>query len=172
MNKEEAKFTVTQQKFSILKYIWKVQKYDASKYEFLLEYPGYTGINRWTQTVHPFYATSNVYNGYKPISVTWSGANFTGLVKEGSATFLKGSIPGRWHYAIGSYTNHGYDDTFPGPYLINEKGEFTGQIFAKEVYLWIRISDTGNPFTACTIKGKSHRHISYMCFVYIMTVST
>ena len=171
LNQKEAKFSVTLQKFSILKYIWKVQRYDPSKYEFLLEYPGNAGVNRWTQTVHPFYGRSNVYNGYEPINITWSGANFTGLVKEGSSTFLKGSIPVKWHYAIGSYKNHGNEDTFPGPYLENEKGEFIGQIFAKEVYLWIRLRNSGNPFMSCSFKGKSHYSISLICYVFIVVAS-
>ena len=52
-----------QNKYSILKYLPYVHTYQYRKFEFLLEYPGLNGFNRWKQTSNPT-KNSDVY-GYE-----------------------------------------------------------------------------------------------------------
>ena len=53
-NNKTAEFSINHpQLFSLLKYIPIIRREDISKYEFLLEYPGHEGYNRWSQTIEP-----------------------------------------------------------------------------------------------------------------------
>ena len=52
-NEKEAQFSISSQKYSILLYLDKINRYHSYEYEFLLEYPGYEGYNWWIQTKNP-----------------------------------------------------------------------------------------------------------------------
>ena len=162
----EALFTISSQKYSILKLIDNVNRYNKNNYEFLLEYPDYskTGYNWWSQTKNPINAHLGDAIGYHEIENTWPGAKFGGLICDNTKhTFLKGSYDDElWFYAIGSYQFHGATDKFPGPRIDDENGELIKEIDLKEVNLWIRISNLSKPFLClCTKKPLflSLRHI-------------
>ena len=58
-----AEFSINDpQLFSLLKYIPIIRREDPMKHEFLLEYPGYDGYNRWSQTIEPHQIQSPYYD--------------------------------------------------------------------------------------------------------------
>ena len=75
-NKEanEQLFIITTQKYSILKYFNKVNRYNLNEYEFLLEYPNEEYIkgqfNWWKQTKNPTESSINDDVGYTEINVS------------------------------------------------------------------------------------------------------
>jgi len=108
------------------------------KFEFLLEYPGSSGYNRWRQSFLPWNnneVSGKKAEGYENIYITWSGSDWGGLVKSnngyGLYTLIDGSAgKNLWHYAIGCISTR-YSPRFPGP-----NG---GTVL--ECRLWIRMSD-------------------------------
>ena len=108
-------------------------------FEFLLEYPEYSGYNRWKQQINPkdnpeFPNQQAI--GYQEVSCSWKGQYFGGLVRSSrfSWTLLDGSTGyDNWYYAIGIYAPPSIYcyPKFPGP-----EGSY---VF--EAYLWIRINN-------------------------------
>ena len=174
-NEIEAQFTISEQKYSILKLIDKVNRYDKRKYEFLLEYPEYPeGYNWWTQIENPLNVKLGDNVGYEEKKLTWPGAKFGGLIYDISKyTYLKGSYDDElWFYAICSYNLHNYKDKFPGPRIDNEQGELVEEIDVKEMYLWIRIANSYQPFlTQCTLKPPFFSFHSFLPLITILLVA-
>ena len=103
------------------------------KYEFLLEYPPYTGFNHWRQTNYPMDERNDTSpEGYEEISNQWTSNYFGGMIYYGGCALLKGSAKsGSWFYAIGTIPCSPYGvENFPGP---------TGSSFPT-VLLWMKIS--------------------------------
>ena len=90
-DEEEAKYLVSDEnRFSILKLIPYVNRYEKNKYEFLLEYPEKGGFNRWKQTSNPIITTDVEGLEYNASDVKWP-IGFDGLAKfKGTYTFLAG----------------------------------------------------------------------------------
>ena len=110
-------------------------------YEFLLEYPGYVGYNRWKQLLLPFndFETTTSAKGYTEISCSWKEQYWGGLVRSSRSTqiLLDGSAGHiNWFYSIGVISPAEYYPKFPGPSINNQV------ITVYEVYLWIRILNT------------------------------
>ena len=165
-SEKEALFVVSSQKFSFLKYLNKIQRYESTKYEFLLEYPEIEGKNRWTQTLSPLVASPGSDNGYNPINISWDGGNWRGLFIDKGATYLKGSYTEYWFYAICSFNKYNYNDTFPGPSVNGVKN-----YSVKEAYLWIRIKDSGNPFSRCSLNYKQ-QNVYFKHCIFIASLLT
>ena len=94
-------------RFSLFNVLDKL-KYDATKYEFLLEYASFAGYNRWKQTSNPATTTESV-TGYEAVNVSWTTYDWGGLAKSNSgSTFIDGSVDhSYWYYALGAYTSWG-----------------------------------------------------------------
>ena len=112
-------------KYSIMKLIPRIRRYQREKYEFIIEYPGEIGYNRWAQRVSPLSITSTYKGdiGFEEIDLTWKGYIFSGLSKSYSnATHFSCSTNhSSTHYAIGAYTKYKSDNHFPGPRVNDEK---------------------------------------------------
>ena len=105
-------------------------------YEFLLEYPGYTGYNRWTQTKNPLetkHTDSAKEVGYTPVTITWRDL-FGGLQIHNlygcSAFDCNQDTSNNW-FTIATYRNYEREGYFPG---------FYKQIVQKAV-LYIKITN-------------------------------
>ena len=149
-------------KYSILKYLPFIKKYENKKYEFLLEYPEHLGFNRWKKTSNPLKSKTVSGFEYNGTEVTWPH-DFEGLAKYHNNTFLAG-MPSinLWHFAIGAYESYIAPDMFPGPKL-------TGWA-PKEVRLWIRIANFSNIicFDICTcrrLSKNSYLHSPLLIFL-------
>ena len=146
--------------YSILKLIPKVRRYDEC-YEFLLEYPGHEGFNRWKQIKNPLLVQSPMSNeelGFVPDSLSWTSVHFSGLAKTSNNcqynSFLAVSVnySDYWHYSIGSYISFKEPESFPGPVEFN----------AKEVYLYIRVKEFHHLF---------HHHILSMPYIFLFIMN-
>ena len=155
--------------YSILKFLPKIRKYDNS-FEFLLEYPGKTGYNRWKQDKNPLVVKEPISNeklGFQPVNLTWKGYYFSGLALSSfsSHTLLDGlaNYSDYWHYAVGAYKEWETFETFPGPL---EPG--LGTFSPKEVILYIRIKEFHHLFNiACSlVVRKKLGYLPYL-FLYI-----
>ena len=165
----EAKFNVNDpNKYSILKLLPRIRRYNSSQYEFLLEYPGHDGYNRWKQNRNPLEVRSPISNteiGFTPINLAWKDSFFSGLALSSytyiSSTFMdcSANTSGRWHYAIGSYESWDEEDKFPG------SAEFN----VREALLYIRIKDFFQIFNPlCTININYGIKIVIFPSVYII----
>ena len=120
---QEAMFCENPNRYSIFSKIDKNYKIEGY-YEFLLEYPGVSGFNRWKQSELPWSIPEEIgkiATGYIPINISWSGFGFGGLVKSnnnnnGGITLLDGSAgTNYWFYAIGCVNPDVYQPYYPGP---------------------------------------------------------
>ena len=155
----EALFTNQKQKFSLLKLLPIINKYESDWFEFKLEYPEQNGYIQWKQNLSPLdtyqVRSGNIENFiYQPLFSTWKEDVFGGLVQATvyKETFLTGSatIPS-WHYAIGAYNSWINYDTFPGTAKQIETAPATSIFTVHEAILWIRIKDNSIPFVhLCT----------------------
>ena len=136
-------------KYSILEEARNITHHGNDSYEFLLEYPGLVGFNRWLQSNYPLDAKNENVIGFVNISCTWTVEYWGGLgLSTNGCTLLDGSIRStRWHYAIGMKYNcsSSYQSKFPGP----------GQARSK-VYLWMRVPKIRGLF-ACSCNNYRHR---------------
>ncbi|WP_374078130.1 fibrinogen-like YCDxxxxGGGW domain-containing protein [Bdellovibrio bacteriovorus] len=79
----------------------------SGKFEFRINWPGYTPRNWWTQTSNP---TSQAIAGYTAVSIGcstnyWGGLEFN---SNSTSTLADGSVShSNWFYAIGSYVGWG-----------------------------------------------------------------
>ena len=134
-SKSEALSCNSEKKFSLLGNLGEYDKIDGF-FEFLLEYPELSGYNRWKQEVNPLLIAENSNlspaTGYQPISISWNGSFWGGLVKSShSDTFLDGSTNIEYYwYSIGQLFDYKNTGGFPGP----------NNIIVKECILWLRIS--------------------------------
>lgn len=167
-SKEQAKYSLDPNKFSLLKRIDDSFKIDGS-FEFLLMYPNLTGQNHWRQTVNPIHAEPNQENGYQEVNVSWKSNNWHGLaVSNLRQTYLDGSPfnGSTWFYSIGTtkYLNH---VTIPGP-----EWSAGGKDFY-EVNLWIRITNyiiLRKLYELCTHHSTCHKSKFYL-FIFSFFVS-
>ena len=157
----EAKKSYKANKYSVLYSINPSYKIN-NEYEFLLEYPGYTGYNQWCQTSNPLEEqekdTANGKNaqGYRAKSVTWS---FGGLVRSSYAkTLLDGSTYHSYTwFSIGR--TDAYDGGVAGPFCVVQKSQ-----------LWIRVKK--NPFLSicsrvCKRRIDYNQHIRAPIFILL-----
>jgi len=136
-----------------------------NSYEFLLEYPEFTGYNRWRQQLLPWNNNETIgfkAQGYEAISISWSGQSWGGLVRSNNpyetAALLDGSAGhNNWHYAIGCVKNY-YTPKMPGP---NDQ-------LATQVKLWIRL-DNLNLLYIPTKENRVNK-ISLVCFVSLISL--
>ena len=156
-SKEQAKRNFESNRFSVLYSINPKMKID-NRYEFLLEYPEFTGYNRWYQSENPMKENKNCESnqtiGYKPVSVSWGYSYFAGLTlsQSGDNSLLDGSQKcGSGWYTIG-YTKT-YDGGVPGPTIIVNKSR-----------LWIRV----NSFQICSIPLRYSRSKHNSCVLFIL----
>ena len=162
----EAAFSINNaNKYSILKYLPHIRTYERGKYEFLIEYPGSSGFNRWKQTSNPLTHTTVTGFEYKESDLTWP-IYFDGLSKyTNNLTFLAGCYKKDWwHFAIGSYTQYKTNvGQFPGQTISTEGGAL-----ASQVILWIRVAKFLNMFdfgrVTCKINTKKN-DLLFMIFV-------
>ena len=149
-------------KYSVLKYLKNINKYERRKYEFLLEYPQYPGeYNRWKQSTNP--ATSYTVEGFDNTSEGmhtswpnyWSGLKKTSYTQ----TFIRGCSNGWWFYSIGAFQCvETYKNTFPGPILDNNYG-----LHVTSAYLWVRVPSFANMFDfhICTYHCRRNSRFSF-----------
>ena len=137
-NEEEAKFSSTENKYSVLSSL-NDQFLINGKFEFILEYPSLNSFLQWKQSVNPLFAATNSTAesiGFSPIDVD-SYPIFQGLKYRGFETLISGicSINCGWYYSIGSMNNY-YSPNFPGPY------DGINSFMVNEAYLWIKIGSS------------------------------
>jgi hypothetical protein len=138
-SKEEAKFIISEKKYSLLNKISPMMKINE-KYEFLLEYPtGYS--NQWRQSKTPLeeqgISTEEDYNvtGYEEVNITMRQNSWGGLaLSTHSSSLIDGSISkSNWHYEIGQTSAwDGHDYKIPAN---------TIEMSSYSVKLWIRIKE-------------------------------
>ena len=156
-------------KYSILKYLKNVNKYENRKFEFLIEYPEIPGeYNRWKQSSNP--VTSYNVEGFDNTSegmhtswpILWIGLKRSDI----STTFIRGCSNGWWHYAIGAFTWHN-SYTFPGP-IINQ----TSVRHSRYVYLWVRVASFSNmfDFNVCTNYCRRNSHVRMICALFVALI--
>ena len=142
-------------KYSILEEARNVTRYENEYFEFLLEYPGLAGFNRWKQSIYPLDTINENVGEFVNVSCTWTQNSWKGL---GSSThgcsLLDGSIGSyNWFYAIGMKDN--CEDTifahyFPGPSDSRQK-----------VYLWMRVPNIRGELL-CSYKSNIYHRISLL----------
>ena len=102
-NEEEAKFSSTENKYSVLSSL-NDQFLINGKFEFILEYPSVNSFLQWKQSVNPLFAASNSTAesiGFSPIDVDFYPI-FQGLKYHGSDALISGicSIYCGWPSAL------------------------------------------------------------------------
>ena len=182
-NRSEALFINTTYKYSILKYLPYINKYESTWYEFLLEYPERSETYQWRQsssplTVYQNPGSSSLHYEYEPIDIPEWDDVFHGLVRSNpngyqkDCTLLTGS-PNHtvWYYAIGSFQNWTLYNAFPGPASISEtSGIPVAKYFIHEAILWIRVKEYYSlfiPLCTCQRNYISYRSLMHFNMVYI-----
>jgi hypothetical protein len=136
-SKEEAKFIITEKKYSLLSKINPTMKING-KYEFLLEYP--TGFsNQWRQSNSPLDEKEDLANGpynvtgYEDVNVTMKEHFWGGLVVSTRPhTLLDGSVGYKdWFYSVGLVNPN--DWAYSGHIPSNDLG-------VDSLYLWIKVN--------------------------------
>ena len=136
-SKEEAKYSLNPNRYSILKLIPKLSRYDK-KYEFLLEYPGYDAL-WWTQDVSPISQVETSTDGSEIGLDIKRKTNFTKfrglLLSSDSSSYIDGSSISlsNYRYSIGTIT---FSQKIPGPCVEN-----IGVVDVDLVKLWMRVKD-------------------------------
>ena len=161
-NIDEARSCNEKGKYSIIEEAQNIHHYWSDKYEFLLEYPGLRGFNRWQQSIYPLNASNNNVGEFVNVSCSWTVNYWKGLQKSSfTCTLLEGSIGHEnWYYAIGYKTgcSSGWPYYFPGPSTAQSK-----------VYLWMRVPDIKGAFDL-SCKYVNHRFSNYM-FIIVFHIS-
>ena len=160
----EVLFTNQSQKFSLLKYLPFINRYEHEWFEFIIEYPEQQGYIQWKQNLNPLSVRQDTSGKienfiYQPIHNTWDDQEdvFGGLVRFDAymATFLTGSATiESWYYAIGAYQKWIYDDAFPATAKRVDSEVITESIFVvSQVVLWIRVKEYHHLFLyPCTLR--------------------
>jgi len=166
-NLDEAKNCDLPQKYSIIGNITNNSQIDG-KFEFLLEYPGTSGYNRWKQTNFPLWEpeTGNLATGFEAINLTWTGNSFGGLFKsKQTATLLDGSRgDSLWYYAIGTIAN-----SWSSSYCSPAGHCFPGSTSStKCVVLWMRVRE-GPYYNTKANKVKSRLLINLLYGYFVLT---
>ena len=176
-NEEEALFSNTPQKFSILGLItsdFKINNY----YEFVLEYPGIEGYNHWKQSIFPrdVQESLETSSGFtcdvsEGCSCSWTGKSWRGLSRSATPnyTFLDGSFhPQQWWFAIGARIGTDNGIAIPGP----AGGSFEAGKPVYMVKLWIRSSQTAYHSLFCINTTTRSLIFRTQVFIYIIYVSS
>ena len=143
--KKEAFFSISNSsKYSIMKYLPRIYRYQKEKYEFILEYPGKSGYNRWSQRINPLLIKEHPFTGdigFEEINLTWKGYVFSGLsqVNSNDTQFSCSVNTSYFHYSIGAYRNYG-EKTFAGPRINYENGNSRSGFNVDEARVWIRVA--------------------------------
>jgi hypothetical protein len=173
-NETEALYSLKKEKFSILKYLSRVNRFDSRYYEFFIEYPELAGFNRWRQRVNPLSVRSKTDVGFEPVELTWEGYVISGLALSNfdTATFIDGcsNNTGIWWYSIGAYKSDENSDTFPGPRIWDENGNGIYYFYARRVKLWIRVKELEhliNYICTCYNTKISNYKVLYILFIEI-----
>ena len=179
-SKDEVLYSISDNKYSIMKYLPKINRYENGFYEFMLEYPGKSGMNRWKQSASPLdvkIGTSEYDNIiYEKLNNTWDCEGlFSSLVQtnyyDDKAYFAASSnkIKEYWFYAIGAFTNYTYFDTFPAAsiYVSNAMGI---NFLTRRVVLWIRVFSFSDMFNRmCSFKNcMNNNSILYLALFLII----
>jgi hypothetical protein len=150
----------TESKYSILGNITSEFKM-KDKYEFVLEYPGTEGYNRWRQSSFPSETTETV-TGYEPLKLTWTNLGWGGLARSSRSAFafIDGSPNvSTWYFTIGAFKDAKSvsplftPNGIPGP--INCVG-------FPEVVLWLRTND----YHRCTWRRRFRAPPFFFFFVF------
>ena len=133
---EEANFSLSRNKFSVLKYIDDDFKINGV-YEFILYYEELDALIHWNQTKTIHEKNDDV--GYHPIHVKSSYRGFTGLAvnKKYTSSYLDGMTNvENWWYCIGATTAYTENKItgMPGPIV-------SSAILVNATSLWIRLND-------------------------------
>ena len=167
----EANFSLTKNKFSLLKFINDDFRINDS-FEFILYYDELDLIIHWSQKRSIHEITKDV--DYTPLHVNESLRLFYGLARSNiTASFIDGEPDSiTWYYCIGMrnlYSHETIGTGIPGPYIQN-------LVVVNKVSLWIRLPniDLVNKFphrkTFCTHKVVYHnnRIVAYL-LAFIIT---
>ena len=106
-------------------------------YEFLLDYPEVKGQNIWFQKNNPLYEYKQEnkmqVEGYKGISISWSGSQWGGLFRSNlSSNLFDGSYGASYGWFTFGRTSL-YGDGVPGPEKVVNKTR-----------LWVRVNNIAN----------------------------
>ena len=148
-------------KYSILEEAKTIPHYENAYFEFLLEYPGFAGFNRWKQSVYPLDTIDEDVGEFVSVSCTWTQNSWKGLGKSThGCSLLDGSIgTDNWYYAIGmkEKCDSGiYNHSFPGPTKPHQK-----------VYLWMRVPNIRGKLL-CSYKSNNYHRISLLSLMLTM----
>ena len=172
---EEVLFSLNESKYSIIKYLPKIVKYDDNFYEFMLEYPALKGMNRWKQSMSPLnvkYGTEEYKKIiYEAINITWDGDGYFGsLVKTTQSSALFSAIKAPlWYFAIGAYTYWWSADSFPGASSYSESSGVGTKFVVKRAVLWIRVPQFSMMFKSmCSCSRNNYGNILLcVCVLFI-----
>ena len=136
-------------------------------YEYLLEYPNFSGYNRWQQKIAIADTTSSQTKediGYKKIHVDFSEKDWGGIARSSqSATIFDGS-PGvdkyYWH-SIGATSYYYNKIQFPGLFY------GSGEDGVQYVSLWIRIPQKYQ----CTFKYQNYETNRFALMLITLLIS-
>ena len=168
-SKEEANFSLSRNKFSVLKYIDDDFKIN-DVYEFIIYYKELDIIIHWNQTKTIHELNNDV--GYMPIHVDSNIAYFRGLaVNEKSYGSYLDGMPssGDWWYCIGATQTHSENGRtgMPGP-------KIPSKIEVNVTSLWIRVDSFDilkklpSIVKKLTCKCKTCNSHNYISFVIII----
>ena len=163
-------------KYSIMKYIPRINRYEEEKYEFFLEYPGKEGFNRWSQRINPLQITKHPYTGdigFEEINLTWRGYVFSGLSQVNSVDSQFSCSVNRslFHYSIGAYKQWG-NKTFAGPRLDDENQNPVYSFTVDEAKLWMRIAGFTNLFKKyCTFRPNMRKMSTHIFMITLIIKS-
>ena len=150
---DEARSCNAPGKYSILEEARDIKHHGSNSYEFLLEYPGLKGFNRWRQSNYPLDAKDENVIGFVNVSCTWTVQYWQGLgLSSYGSVLLDGSIRhSNWYYTIGMVENcdKDYPHNFPGP----------GQAYSK-IYLWMRVPDIRGLYICSCNRNKYHLSVA------------
>ena len=166
---EEARFSQTRYKQSVLRYVTNSFLID-DVYEFILVYPELFFTIHWTQTT--LLTEDKTSTGSKLLDGNITNCGFQGLSlsSDHSFTYIDGT-PGQgenWWYPIGALHYYKSFNTFPGPFNTLYQSGYN----ASNVSLYIRISnvkqaETFPPFRfRCTHKGLRNNY--HHLFVFLL----
>ena len=136
-------------------------------YEYLLEYPSFSGYNRWQQKITIADTTSSQTKediGYKKIHVDFSEKDWGGIARSSqSQTIFDGSpgVNGNYWYSIGATQYYCNKIQFPGLcYASNTDG-------VQNVSLWIRIPQKYQ----CTFKYRNYEANRFALMLIALLIS-
>ena len=136
-------------------------------YEYLLEYPGFSGYNRWQQKIAIADTTSSQTKediGYKKIHIDFSEYYWGGITRSSeSQTIFDGSlgVNGYYWYSIGATEYYCNKIQFPGLFYASDDDG------VQNVSLWIRIPQKYQ----CTFKYRNYETNRFALMLIVLLIS-